>query len=342
VSEGTGASAPPIFVVGFQRSGTTLLQSMLGAHPAIAAPPETHFVFRIAALRDYYGDLRDDGNLRRVLHETVHSRHSFLADLGLDEDRLFERTRSGGAEYATVFDAVMSEIALAWGKRRWSDKSPGQRPAASLALFPRAQLVHIVRDPRDTVASSVETPWTPGSPRQVARAWRRFTVEAVRTGLEAGPRQYLLVRYEDLVREPEAMLRRVCQFLGEEFEPVMLDPAERTRAGTVIPVAAPWQRQALERVSTARLGRHRRALSPWQRASVAAVVHGELAAFGYGPVSARQLAGGRLLNLLRAPEDLPDAVRRRRLRRSLTPDRHYQEVQQFLERNRRATAVDAP
>ena len=45
----------PIFVVGFQRSGTTLLQSLLGAHPRIAAPPEVHFFFRIYGLRDYWG-----------------------------------------------------------------------------------------------------------------------------------------------------------------------------------------------------------------------------------------------------------------------------------------------
>ena len=61
----------PIFVVGFQRSGTTLLQSLLGAHPRIAAPPEMHFVFRVAALADYFGDLADDDNLARALHETI-------------------------------------------------------------------------------------------------------------------------------------------------------------------------------------------------------------------------------------------------------------------------------
>src|SRR5579884_827441 len=70
----------PIFVVGFQRSGTTLLQALLGAHPRIASPPETYFITRIYHLRDYWGDLRDAARLRRVVEETVHPPIPLLAD----------------------------------------------------------------------------------------------------------------------------------------------------------------------------------------------------------------------------------------------------------------------
>jgi hypothetical protein len=327
----------PIFVVGFQRSGTTLLQSMLGAHPAIAAPPETYFVFRIAALRDYYGDLSDDDNLRRVLHDTIHPPLPLLAGLGLDEDRVFEVARTRSRAYATVLDVVMSEIARQWGKRRWSDKSPGQPAHAVLALFPHAQVVHIVRDPRDVIASSLETPWTSGSARQIARQWRRFTLACLRTGLESGPRRYLMVRYEDLTREPEVVLRGVCHFIGEEFHPEMLDAEQRRRAGTVTADAAPWQTRALDEVTTDRQGRYARVLTRWQRASVASVVRGELAALGYEPARSRTVAVGAVVNAARAVEDLPGIVRRARLRRDFTPARHYEEVQRFLRRNRQAT-----
>jgi len=62
-------SERPIFVVGFQRSGTTLLQSLLGAHPRIAAPPEVHFFFRIHQLRDYWGDLAETANAAQASHD---------------------------------------------------------------------------------------------------------------------------------------------------------------------------------------------------------------------------------------------------------------------------------
>ena len=285
----------PIFVVGFQRSGTTLLQSMLGAHPAIAAPPETYFVLRIAALRDYYGDLSDDDNLRRVLHDTIHPPLPLLAGLGLDEDRLFEIARTRPRDYTTVLDVMMEEIARRWGRRRWSDKSPGQPAHAVLALFPHAQVVHIVRDPRDVIASSLETPWTSGSARQIARQWRHFTLACLRAGLESGPRRYLMVRYEDLTREPEVVLRRICHFLDETFHPDMLDPEARRQAGTVTTAARALAGPRVEPGHCRSSRSIPRVLSPWQRASVASVVRGELAALGYEPARSRTVAVGAVV-----------------------------------------------
>jgi hypothetical protein len=71
MTENASPAGPPIFVVGHQRSGTTLLQALLGSHPNIASPPETYFVSRIADLADCYGNLGDDENLRRALHDTL-------------------------------------------------------------------------------------------------------------------------------------------------------------------------------------------------------------------------------------------------------------------------------
>jgi hypothetical protein len=68
---GAGAAGAPIFVVGFPRSGTTLLQAIIGSHPRIASPPEMHYLRRVAALADYWGDLTDDDVLRRVIAETL-------------------------------------------------------------------------------------------------------------------------------------------------------------------------------------------------------------------------------------------------------------------------------
>src|SRR5881628_2752506 len=93
-------SERPIFVVGFGRSGTTLLQSLLGAHPRIAAPPEMHFARRIVQFQDYWGDLADDAVLRTVVAKTLDL--PALAKSGFDLDRVYERAQRGPRTYAGV------------------------------------------------------------------------------------------------------------------------------------------------------------------------------------------------------------------------------------------------
>src|SRR5436305_607336 len=90
----------PIVGVGSARSGTTLLQSALGAHAHIAAPPEMYFVTRISSLADYYGDLRDDGALGRALRATLD--FVLLEPVQLDEEELLVEAKGGPRTYGSL------------------------------------------------------------------------------------------------------------------------------------------------------------------------------------------------------------------------------------------------
>jgi sulfotransferase family protein len=320
----------PIFVVGYQRSGTTLLQSLLGAHRRIAAPPETHFIFRIADLADFYGDLAEDTNLRRALHDTLSPPVPLFADCGFDEDQLFQQARSRERTYAALLDTVMSDFAARHGKQRWCEKTPTQPADAVFRLFPMAQVVHIVRDPRDVIASSLETPWTRSNAVSLARAWSSFTATNIRSGFEAGPASFIQVRYEDLTRDPPAVLRQVCTFLGEEFDPGMISEPERRRP-TIAKAAAPWQARAMGPIAPAAEGSWRKRLNANQRALIGAILQKELLAFGYSKASRRQVFAGRMILALRIPRALGDSVRLRRLRGTgADPHARYTAVQRFM------------
>jgi hypothetical protein len=304
----------PVFVVGFQRSGTTLLQSLLGAHPRIAAPPEMHFILRVAYFADYFGDLADDANLRRALREALNPPVDILSECGFEEDPLFERAAAGPRTYAGLFAAIMQDYAERNGKQRWAEKTPSQRPDDIWNLFPDAQVVHVIRDPREVVASSRDMPWERRSPAAIAIDLRQFTLESVERGRRAGPSRYLQVRYEDLAGEPEALLRVVCAFLGEDYDPGMLDPARR---GQALMPSATWQAEAAKAIAPAK-SKWRAKLGAADRLRVQAVASDLLAPYGYAAASKFVL---RLL--------LPSV--KARVQRPKTPEARYRAVRSLMQ-----------
>lgn len=325
-----GPTPRPIFVIGFQRSGTTLLQALLGAHPRIAAPPELHFIFRILGLADYYGDLHDDTNLRSALHDMLHPPVPLLAGCGFDEEVLFRRALAGDRTYRGLLELVMDDFAERQGKPRWSEKTPGQSAQSVLELCPEAQLIHIIRDPRDVVASSLVTPWASAPARQVAVDWRAFTLNNIRVGAESGPGSYLQIRFEDLVRGPEVVLRIVTAFLGEDFTTEMLTD-HTARRPTVAAVAAGWQGRALEPIDSTREGQWQTRLTRLQKAEVAAVVQNELLAFGYQPTGLRQTAVGALVSRVASLGTLPHRLRMGGRPGRATPQQRYRQAQQHMQ-----------
>src|SRR3954466_3748822 len=97
----------PIFVVGAHRSGTTLLQALIGAHPRIGAPPEVDFYGRVWVRRREFGDLSDDAVLKSVIDFALDRRT--LQEAGFDSSRVYARARAGARTYAGVLDAIMAD-----------------------------------------------------------------------------------------------------------------------------------------------------------------------------------------------------------------------------------------
>lgn len=194
----------PIFVVGSPRSGTTLLRSILDAHPRICLPTwETGLFDRLSQIVN--GDFSKPRGRE----------HNYAK---LERPALI-------AWFRRCADDLMSTLTQAVGKPRWGEKTPSHVYHMDLIheVYPHAHFIHIIRDGRAVVRSLQNVEWNPGGLRWAIGRW----VTSVRAGRESGARlprgQYLEIRYEALTTDSEATIRTVCQFLGEPFAEQMLE-----------------------------------------------------------------------------------------------------------------------
>jgi hypothetical protein len=226
------SDAPPIFVVGCPRSGTTLLRLMLDAHPSLAIPPESHFIPLVAQVRSRYDQPSgfDAEHMAADVMRGLRFRDWHLSD---DAVRAAIRERNP-TTLASAIECFFVAYADAHGKARWGDKTPGysiELPLIS-ALFPEAVFVHLIRDGRNVALSLMEVPRPPRSFAEAAQVWRARVSTGRADGSALGDR-YLELRYESLVEDPESSLKQICSLAALEYTPAMLDYHREDPAASV-------------------------------------------------------------------------------------------------------------
>ncbi len=207
-------------IVGAPRSGTTLLRLMLDAHPDLAIPPETGFLILSPRFTQEGPALRQ-AFAQAVTHFPVDA--PGWADFGIAEDAF--RDRLAGLAPFTVSEGYRTfyrMYAERFGKTRWGDKTPAYalHMDSIETVLPEARFIHIIRDGRDVALSLRQMWFSPGrTPEELAAHWCHYIQTARRLG--ADRRHYLEVRYEELVRDPEATLRAVCAHIALDYHPSM-------------------------------------------------------------------------------------------------------------------------
>ncbi|HEX2128199.1 MAG TPA: sulfotransferase [Solirubrobacterales bacterium] len=213
---------PAVFVVGMNRSGTTLLRMMLDAHPQLTIPPETHFVpDLIKAVREPGATPEDALNAMKSARE--------WGDFGFSDEEMLTRLRAlpklkPGAAVRTFYEAYMEQQ----GKPRWGEKTPTyvQKMKLIQRALPEARFVHVIRDGRDVALSVLDRTVRDLTAADVARRWKKKITKA----REDAPalQHYTEIRYEDLILRTEPVLREVAEFCDLPWDDAMLAYHERS------------------------------------------------------------------------------------------------------------------
>ena len=257
------ANLPPshIFVVGVHRSGTTLMRHVLNDHSAVALCDETHYmghIIRSVGMRQHFTrfqPLADDSNVESLV-EYMHSprfrKYSAFKDLGwqwtwfvdsVAKDALLAALLASDRSEAGIFDALMKLYAEQRGRPIVGEKTPIHLRWTEelLRWYPGAKIVHMMRDPRGVHVSDLKRRKEQEKRAPVYKALRRLgpvfefltTAETSLMWAESAKRaeqmsrlftgRYLIVRFEDLVKDPESVVRKLCTDLGLPFETCMLE-----------------------------------------------------------------------------------------------------------------------
>lgn len=296
----TESSVPrhPVFVVGMPRSGTTLLSSLLDAHPDLAVAPETHYFTRC------WTGGRIDGwaDVERMLARL--DRQPGVHDMALSEAEwaaIRERLRAlDTPTHGDILRALLDTYAARSDAPAWGEKTPDHlRTVPEMARqFPDAVFLAIIRDPRDVVLSLRNLPWSRSTLPEQAWTWRRYTARIARYHEDYEDRFFSL-RYEALIAEPEETLRDVCAFLETPFQASMLRLEEQETR----PFDAdrePWKENSTRRIDASNREKWRTQMPDVERVLVEGIVGHWLTDHGYPrpPVRWRPALVGRVLRRL--------------------------------------------
>jgi len=214
----------PIFVFGCERSGTTLLASLLGSAPQYLSTPEGQF-------KKF---LIKEGTDNQICRKIITSLRFQLWNIPVTEGELIKVAQEEGI--AGIMQMILTSYQNVHGEKDdalyWVDHDPRTHlyTKGLLRLFPDARFIHIVRDGRAVAASIKPLDWGPNTTYYAAAFWEKFTRAALEKEGELPRGRVVRIRFEELLSDPRSTLESMCQGLSIPFSEQMLEGG-----GVVVP-----------------------------------------------------------------------------------------------------------
>ncbi len=210
-----------VYIVGVGRSGTSLLQAMLAAHPEISYLPETSFIRRFVTSFKLKSVFKKKGRIGVL---DILSADEPFSRLGIDPKLLISIFEDSENQDVSIYKAILNfykSEGVAW----LGDKDPRLVEYLPLVkkLLPNSNIIHIIRDPRDVLVSKKKAAWSMNS-----HVWKHVFANRVQfllgtlTGSKYFSHRYQEVIYEDILNNPKTTLSTICGNMGIDFNENML------------------------------------------------------------------------------------------------------------------------
>jgi len=236
-------NSSPVFIVGAPRSGTTLAAKILGKHSRLFMPGETHYFDDIFSNQAKSSVPEDDESRQSIATRlfTLYERYYELEDqkrinkLFGNPQKLAEAIKDCGNHYQ-ILEQFMKIQQESEGKCRWGNNAPRDifNVSEIRACFPNCKIIICVRDVRAFLLS-YKGKWKVTGESHSARLkrlyhpvvtsllWKASMIKLKQIQEEVPSDSVLIVKYEDLVGNPERTVNKICACIEEKFEPSMLD-----------------------------------------------------------------------------------------------------------------------
>lgn len=259
------------FIVGCGRSGTTLLKTILNAHSKICIPHETFFFNSIANWGESLDVSSKDQKLDRLLSRW------WIREMNIPKEELEAYLAHHEPSWQNVLLALLaqqaSDQAVCFG-----EKTVGHVQYAKefLSCYPQSRVIQIVRDPRAVLASFRSANVGSSYSARIIADWRRSI--RVDKSLQEHER-YLRVHFEDLIRNPDTVSQKLCDFLAIPYEPTMLEFHQRKESG--FNSEQKHHENTTKKIFSSGLEAWKKKLSPGRIGLVEAILGEEMDALGY-------------------------------------------------------------
>lgn len=230
---------PPLFIGGEGRSGTRLLRNILGKHKSIFEIKRESYVFvsdrfRKNKYHEEFEKEKDYDSLVKAILASMFYRRDVANEKAKNKDfskdilEVFSEVKELD-DYKNIknkydaFNLIANYLTLKSSSERWVEKTPFNIYCTDdiLSLYPKAKVVAIYRDPRAVCASWLKKDKLK-SLIGVCLSWNKAARQMEMLS-KSIPNKFYIIRFEDLVEFPERELRKLCEFIGEDFDESMLD-----------------------------------------------------------------------------------------------------------------------